>query len=54
MGKKPFHNLLPVLAAYMFGSINIFGILADILFGWIWPVLLGGSSKLVGTSGEGQ
>lgn len=24
MGKKPFHNLLPVLAAYMFGSINIF------------------------------
>lgn len=33
----------------MFGN----GIVSDILFGWIWPVLLGVSSKLVGNSGEG-
>lgn len=32
----------------------MFYIHADILFDWIWHVLLGGSSKLMGASGEGH
>lgn len=32
----------------------MFYIHADILFDWIWHVLLGGSSKLLGASGEGH